>query len=288
MRLKVRGRTATRASQCRTPMERPSPFSLRPPDLCAGMQGLKNALLQIATRIVQVTDVDVGPSGDDGLVESLTDGLFTHALEALEAAIAACGRAVAQRRQQRYFTWLVRDALGTQKAVEGSVAEKTGARLLKHANKVRAAGGGTPSKPYPEPGAPPLPWDALPEEPPAAPAAPPPPPPQPQQHVPEFKLADYVSDFSHLEDGRLLRKHMGWFRDYFENNEDFREGITCPCESWRYWGPLMMAASLRDVAMLEKRLAEKEKELEERTRERDEYIERNMKLVDDFAKLVDN
>ena len=160
--------------------------------------------------------------------------------------------------------------------------------MLKAALKVRAAGGGNP-KPYPEPGAPPLPWDALPEEPPAAPAAPPPPPPPPQQQVPDFKLADYISDFKHLQDGRLLRNHMDWFRDYFENSDEFREGIREPREPWAYWGPLMMAASLRDVALLEKRLAEKqkkvekrEKELEERTRERDEYIERNhMKLMFD-------
>ena len=284
---KVRSHIKPHASSHLKPTDpHPLPHPCAPP-FCAGLPDLSTPLLEAATRIVNVTDGDVGPLGADKLVEGLTEAVLVHALEALEAAVRASGRSISGRRQQAYFTWLIRDALGVPTAVASKAAQGAGDRMLKAALKVRAAGGGTP-KPYPEPGAPPLPWDALPEEPPAAPAAPPPPPPQPQQHVPEFKLADYVSDFSHLEDGRLLRKHMGWFRDYFENNEDFREGITCPCESWRYWGPLMMAASLRDVAMLEKRLAEKEKELEERTRERDEYIERNMKLVDDFAKLVDN
>ena len=72
---------------------------------------------------------------------------------------------------------------------------------------------------------------------------------------------------------------MDWFRDYFENSDNFREGIRESCEPWAYWGPLMMDQSLREMAMLQKWLDEKEKELEEMTRQRDEYIERNMKLV---------
>ena len=289
---RTRDQAAEGALPHQNPREQPphtnrSPTPPHPcaPPLCADLPDLSASLLLAATRIVGVIDGDVGPSGADKLVQGLTEAVLVHALEALEAAVRASGRTISGRRQQAYLTWLIRDALGVQTAVASKAAQGAGDRMLKAALKVRAAGGGTP-KPYPEPGAPPLPWDALPEEPPAAPAAPPPPPPPPQQHVPDFNLADYVSDFSRLQHGRLLRPHMDWFRDYFENSDDFREGLREPSEPWAYWGPLMMAASLRDVALLEKKLAEKEKkvekrekELEERTRERDEYIERNMKLL---------
>ena len=103
------------------------------------MPGTTNPLSEAAKRIVAVAEGDVGPSGDYKMTDTCTDGLLLRSLEALEAAVLVCGRSVSGKRQQRYFCWLVRDALGKQIVLEDAVALGTGDRLLKAAKKVRVA-----------------------------------------------------------------------------------------------------------------------------------------------------
>ena len=248
MQLKVGCRIQTCVHLRRTRSASILPQSHEATPVCAGLQDPPDALQQLAARIVGVIEGDVGPSGGDGLVASLTDGVLVRALQALEAALGTSGRVVASRRLQRYLTWLVRDALGVQKAVEGGVAQSTGARLLKQAQKVRAADAmrdadastAALAKPYPEPGAPPLPWEepAAPAESaqvvstPPAPPTPPEPPAPPA--LPAWKgAADYITDYR----PRAFTDASRAFLDKFF----FEEQADGPSRQMECWAPDILA-----------------------------------------------
>ena len=79
MPVKVRCRIGSCASSHRAPTGHTSPHRLLLPCLCAELQGLPQQLMMVAKRILDVTDGDVGPSGVDGLVKRLTDGVLAHA-----------------------------------------------------------------------------------------------------------------------------------------------------------------------------------------------------------------
>ena len=153
--------------------------------------------------------------------------------DALDEAIRACGRRVIVRRKYRYMTWLVRDILGVQKEVKGEVAEETGARLLQHAGRVRAADGkrvpgaardAALQKAYPRQGGLAWPWEeqatsaaaarAQGEQATSAAAA--------RAPEPELDPANFISDFR--AHSSLRTPHMlAMLKDYFRvkrGNED--------------------------------------------------------------------
>ena len=142
LRLMVRRRIKPSASPHCTPSFPLPPLPPVPPPLCIDLPGGAGTLFELAVRIVGVVEGDVGLSGAPGVADSLNDGLLVRALDAFEPVVSAYGRHLTLRRQQCFFTWMVRDALGVQKEVDGSTrgpAETAGARLLKQARKVRAA-----------------------------------------------------------------------------------------------------------------------------------------------------
>ena len=162
---------------------------------------MAHGLRELATYAVNGTIGVGGPQGIAALPKTLTDGLLEDALDAFEPVVAAAGN-LTVRRQQRSFSTLVMRALGVQTLLAEADAERSGARLLKQASKVRASvaqarSSGCPTDQidllrnatYPASGSPPLPWEttapsAL--EPVPAPApAPVPPPELPQPPVVE-------------------------------------------------------------------------------------------------------
>ena len=192
------------------------------------------------------------------MTDFCTDGLLLRALEALEAAVLACGRPVSGNRQKRYLTWLVRDALGVQKAVGDAVAFSTGDRLVKAAKKVRvadlarapAARAEALLQRYPALGLPPLPWDAPEPEPP--PQAPPPqePPPPPPPPPPPFDPAVYITDYEppRRPDARSDAM-LEFLREYFKRNDvDYQE-------PWCYWAPMILASAVADAQLAQSEAA---------------------------------
>ena len=81
---------------CQTPREPTldadlmrSPPPLPAPPVCAGLPVRPNPLKDLAMRIVSVIEGDAGPSGIDGLVDELTNGVLIRLLDAFDAAVGA-------------------------------------------------------------------------------------------------------------------------------------------------------------------------------------------------------
>ena len=111
---KVCSRPRTRASQPRKPTDHSSPFILSAPPSARDLPGTTSPLLESAKRIVAVSAGDVEPSGDYKMTDNCTDGLLLRALEALEAAVLACGRPISgihmrgsHQSSRRSTTWRV-------------------------------------------------------------------------------------------------------------------------------------------------------------------------------------